>query len=202
MATPSPYEAPVLKRLKAALDARWPNRDRTLDGWIGDAAHQARTSDHNPDRITGVVRARDIDKDGVHRPTVLASLLSHPSTAYVVWNHRIFRYADRFYPRHYDGSNPHTDHFHESIKATKLAETSVKPWVLIPGFKWRELRVGMTGEEVRQLQAYLVAYEIPLRLDTTFGVKTLAAVKLFQKRHGLQVDGLVGPKTQRALANG
>lgn len=198
---PTPNEAASLKRLKAALDARWPNRDRGLDGWIGDEAHQARTSDHNPDRTTGVVRARDIDKDGIHVPTVLASAMSHPSTNYVIFNRKIYRYADQFWQRSYDGSNPHTGHLHVSIKRNKLAETNVKLWPLIAGFTWRELRVGMSGDEVRQLQGYMNAYGIPVRVDASFGAKTLAAVRVFQKRHGLQVDGLVGPRTQRKLAS-
>lgn len=198
----TPYEAAVLKRLKAALDARWPHRDRELDGWIGDEAHQARTSDHNPDPLTGVVRARDIDKDGIHIPTVLASLMSHPATNYVVYNRKIYRYADRFAPRSYDGTSPHTDHIHVSIKRDKLAESNPKPWALIPGFTWVELKIGMTGDQVRQLQGYLNAYGATLRVDARFGSATDAAVRSFQKRKGLQVDGLVGPRTQRKLATG
>lgn len=198
---PTPYEAAVLKRLKMALDSRWPHRDRESDGWIGDAAHQARTSDHNPDATTGVVRARDIDKNGIHVPTVLASVMSHPSTNYVIFNRKIYRYADRFAPRSYDGSNPHTGHIHVSIKRTKLAETNPKPWPLIPGFTWRELSTGMVGDEVRQLQGYLNAYGAALHLDASFGKATDAAVRSFQKRRGLTVDGLVGPRTQKVLAS-
>lgn len=199
---PNPYEAAVLKRLKVALDTRWPHRDRRTDGWIGDAAHQARTSDHNPDPKTGVVRARDIDKDGIHVPTVLASMLAHPAVNYVVWNRRIYRYADQFWPRPYEGSNPHTDHLHVSIKRVKLAETSTAAWTLIGGFTWRELHLDDNGDQVRQLQGFLNAYGIPVRMDGRFGAKTLAAVKLFQKRRGLKVDGLVGPHTQKTLATG
>lgn len=58
------------------------------------------------------------------------------------------------------------------------------------------------GEIVRELQqqlnrkGLLAAWEI----DGVFGIKTLAAVKEFQKRSGLTADGLVGSKT-RALLN-
>lgn len=49
-------------RLRAQVNRRWPNRDKRSDGWIGDRAHQARKSDHNPD-ARGWVHAIDIDAD-------------------------------------------------------------------------------------------------------------------------------------------
>jgi hypothetical protein len=50
--------------LRKQIDTKFPRRDKSSDGWIGDAAHQARPSDHNPDfSAGGVVRAIDIDKD-------------------------------------------------------------------------------------------------------------------------------------------
>ena len=48
-------------RLRDQIDRRWPNRHKRSDGWIGDAAHAARKSDHNP--IDGVVFALDIDEN-------------------------------------------------------------------------------------------------------------------------------------------
>jgi peptidoglycan hydrolase-like protein with peptidoglycan-binding domain len=60
---------------------------------------------------------------------------------------------------------------------------------------------GETGKRVSDLQARLNALGVkpPLKVDGTFGPKTLAAVREFQKAHGLKVDGLVGPKTTAAL---
>ena len=49
-------------KLRAQVNARWPKRDKRSDGWIGDKAHQARKSDHNPD-ARGWVHALDIDAD-------------------------------------------------------------------------------------------------------------------------------------------
>ena len=61
--------------------------------------------------------------------------------------------------------------------------------------------LGEHGKRVSDLQERLNALgaKPPLKLDGTFGPKTLAAVRAFQKAHGLRVDGLVGPKTTAAL---
>ena len=48
--------------LRNEVNRRWPRRDKRSDGWIGDKAHQARKSDHNPD-ARGWVHAIDIDAD-------------------------------------------------------------------------------------------------------------------------------------------
>lgn len=49
-------------QLRKQVDARFPGRDRRSDGWIGDSAHAARRSDHNPDK-NGWVHALDIDEN-------------------------------------------------------------------------------------------------------------------------------------------
>lgn len=57
------------------------------------------------------------------------------------------------------------------------------------------LRRGAKGEEVTLLQTLLAKAGSTLQIDGIFGVGTLSAVKTFQKKHGLVVDGIVGPKT-------
>lgn len=62
------------------------------------------------------------------------------------------------------------------------------------------LRINSRGAQVAKLQAELKAAHLPVgTVDGVFGKNTLKAVKLFQARHHLGVDGMVGPKTWRAL---
>jgi peptidoglycan hydrolase-like protein with peptidoglycan-binding domain len=56
------------------------------------------------------------------------------------------------------------------------------------------LRRGMTGELTRQVQA-----KVGVIVDSKFGANTEAAVRSFQRAHGLVPDGIVGPKTWKAL---
>ena len=66
----------------------------------------------------------------------------------------------------------------------------------------RTLRNGMQGEDVRTMQAQLIALGYPLEpygADGYFGLVTRAAVRLFQQNNALGVDGIVGPKTWAML---
>ena len=62
------------------------------------------------------------------------------------------------------------------------------------------LRVGSRGEEVRQLQTKLKRWGYYSgAVDGIFGSGTEAAVKQFQRKNGLTVDGIVGTATAKAL---
>ena len=128
-----PYLAASLVKLRDEVNTRWPNRDKTSDGWIGDASHSARVSDHNPDwtsRPPGVVRALDVDKDGIAPWWVVRSVIGDNRLAYVIFNRTIWS-ADRdWQPRRYSGPNPHEAHIHFSIKHTERAADNVTRWLV------------------------------------------------------------------------
>lgn len=194
--TAAPFLAPTLARLRNAINTAWPWRSKAVDGWIGDAAHQATQSDHNPDD-RGMVHAIDITASGIHVPTVLAWVMASTYPSYVIYDRRIWDRDDRFWPHAYIGLNPHLDHIHVSIAYTNLAETGPAPW---GGFAWAPiLGKGATGVDVRELQAYLNGHFDAVAVDGVFGPATDAAVRRFQTRAGIAVDGLVGPHTRMAL---
>ena len=125
---PDWYLNPALTRFRNEVNARWPNRDKTSDGTIGDAAHQATNSDHNPDP-DGSVDAWDMDVDGVPVATVIAAALKHESIWYVIYNRRITSRNQSgglgvWHP--YTGASPHTEHVHFNTRESY--ENSTKPW--------------------------------------------------------------------------
>lgn len=62
------------------------------------------------------------------------------------------------------------------------------------------LRYGSRGTQVRNLQYKLRQWGYYNgSIDGIFGSATLEAVKFFQRRNGLTVDGIVGPQTAAAL---
>lgn len=187
------------------LNVKWPNRDRRSDGWIGDGAHaetgppERGGSDHNPNR-RGVVDAIDIDKDGIHVPTVIASMIQHPSTRYIIFNRKIMSSRDGYRPRAYTGSNPHDKHLHRSIHQTVTSENRVTGYKFIKEpMKWPTLRPGDKGPDVGELQGYLIGWGYNLVVDRDFGPATEKAVKAFQSWQRLRVDGVVGAATRAKL---
>lgn len=57
------------------------------------------------------------------------------------------------------------------------------------------LRRGAKGDLVTQLQRFLAQDGSSLAIDGIFGPGTQSAVRAFQKKYGLLVDGVVGPQT-------
>lgn len=89
-----------------------------------------------------------------------------------------------------------------ATKAFQSANGLVTDGVIGPK-TWAKLvspvKRGANGDVVRAAQTQLNVYGHGLKVDGEFGPTTDAAVKAFQKRYGLVVDGLVGPKTWVAL---
>lgn len=130
--------------LVAAINARWPNRDKTSDGTIGDAAHATRLSDHNPwvkdSSGIGVVRARDVDKDGIDAAWIVEELRKlgvagdrrlH-NEGYVIFNRRITK-PDFSGWAVYTGINPHDKHFHVSFSLDQPGYDDSRPWAFLAG---------------------------------------------------------------------
>jgi hypothetical protein len=131
--------AGALGTLRAEVDALWPDRSKLSDGTLGDPAHQARTSDHNPD-ADGVVRAWDctawVGPDG----NVADLLAEHlratrdPRVKYVIRSSRMFSsYPTSSTPawtwRPYTGTNPHDKHTHVSVQPAPPGDDP-SPWHL------------------------------------------------------------------------
>ncbi len=109
----------------AEVNAASPGRSKVADGIIGDPAHAARDSDHNP-RPDGEVCAGDITTKTAATPTgvdgqPLADLLRARALAgdkrikYVIWNRQIFNPSVSPAWRPYTGADPHTGHIHLSV---------------------------------------------------------------------------------------
>jgi peptidoglycan hydrolase-like protein with peptidoglycan-binding domain len=76
-------------------------------------------------------------------------------------------------------------HPENSVSEAALTGSTLYPWD--------------TGVKVAELQELLRAHGFTLRVDGDFGRLTEDAVKAFQSRHKIRVDGIVGEKTWAAL---
>ncbi|MEU8263239.1 peptidoglycan-binding protein [Micromonospora sp. NPDC048999] len=201
----SAHLAPTLRVLREEINARWPHRDRTSDGWIGDAAHQARgsRSDHNPDSDDGSVNAIDVDVDGIDPLLVVRECITHPSCEYVIYNRVIWSRTRGFAAARYTGDNPHDKHLHVSVSHQRALEDSQRPWGIATASETRLgdriLRNGSQGSDVRELQTLVNRLGAALAVDGAFGPRTTAWVRAFQQAQKLTVDAIVGPATLAAL---
>jgi peptidoglycan hydrolase-like protein with peptidoglycan-binding domain len=208
--------ATALRELRSEVDARWPHRDRTSDGSIGDAAHSATKSDHNPN-AAGVVRAIDIDVDGIAAAWLTDYLRGRGAVGdprlygggYVIFNARIASDVGNWAWRSYTGANPHTSHIHVSAAVSAIGYDASGPWGVwaplpgtggpIPTHKRgsRVLRLAepqMAGSDVEYVQRWTGA-----AVTGGFDLNTDARVRRYQGIVGLEVDGVVGSDTWRAM---
>ena len=200
-----------LEKLRAQVSAKAPNRSKSADGSIGDAAHRARKSEHNPN-AAGVVRAIDITHDPAggfdsYKFAETLRVKADPRIYYIISNGKIANPGQPW--RKYTGSNPHDHHVHISVAASPDLYDDARDWdigdvahvappdIVTPPKPIVEnpfLLKGARGDAVVRLQRLLKIED-----DGVFGPKTDAAVKAFQKAHKLVADGKVGVYTWRAL---
>lgn len=135
--------AKALDVLRSQINAQYPNRSKVSDGWIGDLAHQATPSDHNPG-ADGVVEALDITHDlanGVDTWTMAETLRQNRDSRikYVISNGRAFvgnhgtwngRHVGAWTWFKYTGKNAHAHHIHVSVLGTPDIYDRADPWNL------------------------------------------------------------------------
>jgi hypothetical protein len=203
------YLAPALATLREVVNGRWPKRDKASDGWIGDASHAARPSDHNPDYSDdGIVRALDIDVDDNDpgsdlRKELLEATIGDERVYYVISNAVIYSRTYGWRPRVYTGPNSHFTHVHVSIRgryesdalARKLGHDT-SPW----GFPTPPRpKVKPKPVSLPELRAQFFAF-----LDDDGKVTKSLHVRRVQRalnaRYGvgLKADGVVGSRTVQA----
>ena len=119
-------------QLRDQVDLWFPDRKSASDGWLGDARHSTRKSDHNPDG--GCVRAIDVDSrlDSSEGLSVyLADQIrecakTDKRISYVIHNGKIASRILGYRWRTYKGYNKHVKHIH--ISFTKAGDKDGRPF--------------------------------------------------------------------------
>lgn len=223
--------APALAALRAEVNARWPNRSKDSDGTIGDTAHAARDSEHNPD-ARDVVRAIDITAAGIDPTALVNAAVGDSRVHYVIYNRKIYSRTTNWTPAAYSGANPHTKHVHISLRnrtsesadwtTVERAAADTSSWGLdktagIYRTSVKRLLRNARGKVPRKkdnavirLQRMLWQLDLMPELGRRahefgkYGPKTRAAVRKAQRKAGYtgaDADGYIGLSTLTWLAN-
>ncbi len=140
---------PSLDKLRDEFDALFPGRDESSDGWIGDADHADRTSDHNPDESGAVpihdadsvdeVHAIDVDEDLRDGDYSMEDCCQHilarcrsgeeRRARYLIYERRIWEADNGWREEPYTGSNPHDKHLHVSGSYDSDDEADRSDWL-------------------------------------------------------------------------
>jgi hypothetical protein len=182
-----------LQNLRAQVNEAFPNRDRTSDGTIGDQAHQAEVSGHNPDDTAGSrpawngdgdstpeVRAWDMDNDlapGFDCQMLVDHTRRLPGVAsvlrYMIYNRWMYHERDGFAPTPYTGSSAHTEHVHFEGAWSQAADENTTF-----DYKFEEIPVALTAADKTWITGQINAAVSKLESDNTTKVDDLLSVKI------------------------
>lgn len=203
------FLAPALVQLRAEVDKKFPHRDKSSDGWIGDASHAARPSDHNPcwscsGRSEGIVRAIDLDispdgrADKDMRAALLRNVVGDPRVYYVISNGIIYSRTYGFNARQYTGTNGHFAHVHVSLNGVN----GVNPEGNFDTSPWFATRKPLPK---KMIDLSILQHQMLIALGVERGqVRFTHAVRFTQMalnrklKAGLETDGVAGQSTLNA----
>lgn len=216
-----------LLALRNEINHRWPNRDKRTDGFIGDANHcgPGRPPSEHCVNAAGVVRAFDIDSDGIASAWLADHLRNLGRTGdrrmtnggYVIFNRRIASQRDNWVWRVYTG-HAHQDHIHLTVSSAPDGyDSNDVEWGVVKAPAAPEPRPGDDKEELPkhplgsrtlryQEESIMVGTDVGfvqrwvgIEDDGWFGTKTKARVERYQGKVGLPQTGVVGPETWRTM---
>lgn len=161
--------AKSLDVLRTQINTKHQNRSKVSDGWIGDAAHQASASDHNPN-ASGVVTALDLTHDPAHgfdswKFAELLRINKDPRVKYVISNGRIFSSVTSPWTwRTYTGQNKHAHHVHISVMGDPNLYDLASPWKIDGGSvtapRPPEIRpAGITADMRQRMAKEIIRFE-------------------------------------------
>lgn len=223
------FLVPCLVEGTKQMDERFPKRDKTSDGWIGDAAHQATKSSHNPDESgnsewsdpdsKNEVRAKDFDADlkdsivpGATTEQTVQFLVEGARSGrlwwigYIIYNGRIWGDWDNFKTHAYTGANKHTKHFHVNSEFTQHADDvtgtdwGLKNFRKTPAVPEHLAVDGLLGQKT--VKRWQEVTNNPTGKTGTFSKNFIEHIQRRLKDyvdHRLVVDGIFGPNTIRAF---
>jgi hypothetical protein len=194
---------PCLVQLRTELNQLAPNRDKSSDGTIGDAAHQDRVSDHNDDEVGRVpirdadskheVHAVDLDADLREPGLTLEMVVQHVvgrcrsgkerRLRYVIYRRRIWEASNGWKQQDYDGDNAHEEHAHFSSSYVTELEASTASWAL------EEIPVALTETDKKWLVAQISAVETRLRAEINAVPTEDLALKIGDKANPARSNG-------------
>lgn len=176
---------PASLALRDELNKAFPTRDKASDGFIGDPAHAATSSDHNPDE-TGITPFEDsdaidevhaydadvnLDRAGWTMERVVQIILSRCRTGaekrirYIIYNRRIWRASNGWAQEAYTGPSAHTEHAHFSYyygsgSGVSNPENITTPYGILAEIE-KETPVALTKEDLDKIADTVWRYGIP-----------------------------------------